>query len=240
MDLEGETFHDALGYALSLKGHTFIHAYDDDLVIAGQGTVGLEVLEDSNGIDAILVPVGGGGARRCAAAAVKESSFKGQVVGVQSQAASSAFLSLNEGSVRSVVSLKTLADGIAVGRVGEKTFPVIQRYVDRMLLVREDAIAMAILFFIERESKFVVEGAGAVPLAALLERKEFFRGKRVVLIASGGNIDLTLVDRIIYRGLLTQRGGSSYSRLLPTTYRARCKRWRRSSLPTGAHTRRHP
>ena len=98
--------------------------------------------------------------------------------------------------------LHTLADGIAVGRVGEKTLPLIKKYVDEILTVGEDAIAMAILLFME-QSKFVVEGAGAAPLAALIENKERFRGKRVVLIASGGNIDLTLIDRMIYKGLLT-------------------------------------
>ncbi len=202
VDLEGETFQDALQYALSLKGRTFIHAYDDDLIIAGQGTIGLEIIEDLDRVDAILVPVGGGGLIAGIAVAVKESLCPARVVGVQSQAAGSAFLSFNQGSARRVAPLHSLADGIAVGRVGEKTFPVMQRYVDEMLLVQEDTIAMAILLFIER-NKSVVEGAGAVALAALLEHKELFRGKRVVLIASGGNIDLTLVDRMIYRGLLT-------------------------------------
>ena len=202
VDLQGETFQEALDYALSLGDHTFIHAYDDDLVMAGQGTIGLEILEELDDIDAILVPVGGGGLIAGIAVAVKESSRPARVVGVQTQAAASAFLSFNEGFVRDVVPLHTLADGIAVGRVGAKTFPVIQHYVDEMLLVQEDTIAMAILLFLER-NKSVVEGAGAVPLAALLEHRDAFRGKRVVLVASGGNIDLTLVDKMIYRGLLT-------------------------------------
>jgi threonine dehydratase len=202
VELQGEIFQEALDYALSLKGHTFIHAYDDDLVIAGQGTIGLEVVEDLDCIDALLVPVGGGGLIAGIAVAVKESLCPARVVGVQAQAAASAFLSFNEGSARSVVPQHGLADGIAVGRVGELTFPAMQRYVDEMLTVEEDTIAMAILLFLER-NKSVVEGAGAVPLAALFEHRDLFRGKRVVLIASGGNIDLTLVDRMIYRGLLT-------------------------------------
>jgi threonine dehydratase len=202
VDLQGETFQESLDYALSLEGSTFVHAYDDDLIMAGQGTIGLEIIEDLDRVDAILVPVGGGGLIAGIAVAVKESSCRARVVGVQSQAAASAFLSFNEGSIRSTVPLQTLADGIAVGKVGQLTFPVIARYVDEMLLVQEDSIAMAILLFLER-NKSVVEGAGATPLAALIEHKELFRGKRVVLVASGGNIDLTLVDRMIYRGLLT-------------------------------------
>lgn len=202
VDLRGETFQEALDYALSLKECTLIHAYDDDLVIAGQGTVGLEIIEDLDGVDAILVPVGGGGLVSGIAVAVKESSCRARVVGVQAQAAPSAFQSFSNGAIASVIPRQTLADGIAVGRVGEKTFPVIKRYVDEMLLVQEDAIAMAILLFVER-NKSVVEGAGAVPLAALFEHRDLFRGKRVVLIASGGNIDLTLMDKMIYRGLLT-------------------------------------
>jgi threonine dehydratase len=202
VELQGEIFEEALAYALSLKGHTFIHAYDDELIIAGQGTIGLEVVEDLDRIDAIIVPVGGGGLVAGIAVAVKESLLPAQVIGVQAQAAASAFLSVNEGFARSVVPQQTLADGIAVSRVGTLTFPMMQHYVDEMLTVEEDTIAMAILLFLER-NKSVVEGAGAVPLAALLEHKDLFRGKRVVLIASGGNIDLTLIDKTIYRGLLT-------------------------------------
>lgn len=202
VDLQGETFQEALDYALSLKGYTFIHAYDDDLIIAGQGTIGLEIIEDLDRCDAILVPVGGGGLIAGIACAVKESLLPVRVVGVQSEAAASAFLSSKEGSIISVTPQRTFADGIAVGSVGEKTFPVVQRYVDEILLVREETIAMAILLFMER-NKSVIEGAGAAPLAALFEHRDLFRGKRVVLVASGGNIDLTLVDKMIFRGLLT-------------------------------------
>lgn len=200
--LHGETFQEALDYALSLKESTFIHAYDDEMIIAGQGTIGLEVMEDLDSIDAILVPVGGGGLIAGIAAAMKESCCPAQVVGVQTDSAVSAFRSFHEGVITSATPFHTLADGIAVARVGEKTFPMIRHYVDEMLLVREDTIAMAILLFMER-NKSVVEGAGAVPLAALFDHGDRFKGKRVVLVASGGNIDLTLVDKMIYRGLLT-------------------------------------
>jgi threonine dehydratase len=202
VDLHGETFQDALDYAMSIGNGAFVHAYDDDLVIAGQGTIGLEIMEDLDDFDAVLVPVGGGGLIAGIATALRESFHRATVIGIQAEAARSAFDSFNKGSIRTVTPAQTLADGIAVGRVGEKTFPAIRRYVDQMLLVSEDTIAMAILLFMER-NKSMVEGAGAVPLAALLEHRDLFSGKRVVLVASGGNIDLTLVDKMIYRGLLT-------------------------------------
>ena len=202
VELFGETFQEALDHALTLTDYTFVHAYDDEQVIAGQGTVCLEIADELDRIDAVLVPVGGGGLIAGCAVAIKETLPKTQVIGVQAQAAPSALLSLKEGVPVNTFPLHTLADGIAVGRVGEKTLPLIRKYVDTILTVGEETIAMAILLFMER-SKFVVEGAGAVPLAALLENKERFRGKRVVLIASGGNIDLTLIDRMIYKGLLT-------------------------------------
>ena len=202
VELRGETFQDALDYALSLEDYTFIHAYDDEGVIAGQGTLGLEIVEGLDGIDAVLVPVGGGGLIAGAAKAIKEVSPRVQIIGVQAKEAPSAFLSLKEGSVIPVTPRHTLADGIAVNRVGEFAFPLIKKYVDGIVTVREETIATAILLFMER-NKFVVEGAGAVPLAALIEDEERFSGKRVVLVASGGNIDLTLIDRMIYKGLLT-------------------------------------
>lgn len=202
VELKGETFQEALDYAKSLKDYTFVHAFDDDQIIAGQGTIGIEILDGLEGIDAILVPVGGGGLISGIAVAVKEKRPDIRVIGIQAELATSAFLSFEQKSIVTVVPGHTLADGIAVGRVGEKTFAIMSRYVDEMRAVGEESIAMAILLFMERE-KFLVEGAGAVPLAALLEDKEQFRGKRVVLVASGGNIDLTLIDRMIYKGLLT-------------------------------------
>ena len=202
VELFGETFQEALDHALTLTDYTFVHAYDDEQVIAGQGTVCLEIADELDHIDAVLVPVGGGGLLAGCAVAIKEAFPETQVIGVQAQAAPSAFLSLKEGVPVAALPLHTLADGIAVGRVGEKTLPLIRTYVDAILTVGEETIAMAILLFMER-CKSVVEGAGAVPLAALIENKERFKGKRVVLLASGGNIDLTLIDRMIYKGLLT-------------------------------------
>ncbi len=200
--LYGETFKDALEYAMSQKGYVFIHAFDDDEVIAGQGTVGLEISEEMENIDFVLVPVGGGGLIAGVSTAVKALSPKTEVIGVQTESAPSAYLSFKEKSVLEKVPLPTLADGIAVGKVGAKTIEIMNRYVDDVVLVKEDSIAPAILLFLERK-KLVVEGAGAAPLAALMEGKERFAGKRVVLVVSGGNIDFTLIDKIIHKGLVS-------------------------------------
>jgi threonine dehydratase len=200
--LYGDSFSEALAYALSQKDYEFIHAFDDDAIIAGQGTVGLEIAEDLRDADYVLVPVGGGGLVSGLAVAVKSLSPKTRVIGVQTAAAPSAYVSFRDNKVSERPPLATIADGIAVGRVGERTFEVIGRYVDDMFLVEEDDVAMSILLFLERK-KLVVEGAGAVALAALLANKKIFEGRRVVLVVSGGNIDFTLIDRIIHKGLVT-------------------------------------
>jgi threonine dehydratase len=200
--LFGQLLQEALDHALSFRDAAFVHPYDDDDVIAGQGTIGIEVIEDLPDVDAVLVPVGGGGLAAGVSLAVKALSPRTQVIGVQAEAATSACRSFRERKVCEHVPGTTIADGIAVGRVGERTLAVMERYVDDMLTVSEDAISRAILLFLERK-KLVVEGAGAAGLAALLEKGERFRGKRVVLVVSGGNIDFTLVDRIILRGLAT-------------------------------------
>ncbi len=200
--LFGESFNDALEYALSQKDCIFIHAFDDDAIIAGQGTIGIEITEDMEDVDYIFVPVGGGGLIAGIATAVKTLSPKTKIIGVQTRAASSAYISFKEKRITGRTPFATVADGIAVGRVGERTFEIIERYVDDMLLVDEDSIAMSILLFLERK-KLVVEGAGAVTLAALMGNREKFKGKRIVLVVSGGNIDFTLIDRIIHKGLIT-------------------------------------
>lgn len=200
--LHGQQFSDALNHALTRKDALFIHPFDDDDVIAGQGTVGLEIAEDLREIDAVLVPTGGGGLLAGTSTAFKSLSPSTKIFGVQAASATSACVSFGEHKVCERVPGPTIADGIAVGRVGERTLPLMAAHVDAMLTVDEDAIARAILLFLERK-KLVVEGAGAVPLAALLENADRFRGKRVVLVVSGGNIDFTLVDRIILKGLVT-------------------------------------
>ncbi len=200
--LYGERFDDALSYALSRKDALFIHPFDDDEVIAGQGTIGVEVCDELRDIDAVLVPVGGGGLIAGVAAAVKALAPRTEVIGIQAASATSACVSFGRHQVCERVPGPTIADGIAVGKVGERTLALMTANVDSMLTASEDAIARAILLFLERK-KLVVEGAGAVPLAALLENCERFRGKRIVLVVSGGNIDFTLVDRIILKGLVT-------------------------------------
>jgi threonine dehydratase len=202
VELHGEKFSDALNYALTRKDALFIHPFDDDDVIAGQGTTGLELAEDLREIDAVLVPVGGGGLLAGIAAAIKARSPSTEIVGVQAEAATSACVSFGEHKICERIPGPTIADGIAVGRVGERPLALMAAHVDAMLVVHEDAIARSILLFLERK-KLVVEGAGAAPLAALLENADRFRGKRVVLVVSGGNIDFTLVDRIILKGLVT-------------------------------------
>ena len=200
--LHGRRFQEALDHALSRRDAVFVHPYDDDDVMAGQGTIGLEVLEELKDIDAILVPVGGGGLVAGVALAVKALSPRTAVIGVQTEAAASACRSFREKNVCEHLPGTTIADGIAVGRVGVRSLAVMERCVDDMLTVSEDSISRAILLFLERK-KLVVEGAGAVGLAALLENVARFRAKRLVLVVSGGNIDFTLVDRIILRGLAT-------------------------------------
>lgn len=199
--LHGESFKEALDYALSQKDYTFIHAFDDEEVIAGQGTIGIEIIEDLKDVDIILVPVGGGGLISGISTAIKTLSPKTKTIGVQTESALSAYVSFREKKISDKPPLPTLADGIAIGRIGNKTFEIMNKYVDDVIFVSENSIAMAILLFLERK-KLVVEGAGAVPLAALLENRENFNGKRIVLVISGGNIDFTLIDRIIHKGLV--------------------------------------
>jgi threonine dehydratase len=160
--LHGESFQEALQYARSQKDYDFIHAFDDEKIIAGQGTIGLEIIEDLKDIDAIIVPVGGGGLISGIAVAVKTLSPGTEIIGVQTSSAASAYTSFREKKIAESVPTYTLADGIAVGKIGDITFDIINKYVDDMMIVDEDSIAMAILLFLERK-KLVVEGAGTVP-----------------------------------------------------------------------------
>lgn len=211
--LQGRQLSDALEYARTLSDAAFIHPYDDDDVIAGQGTIGLEIVEALPAIDAVLVPVGGGGLIAGIATVFRELSPRTAVVGGQSESATSACRSFREKRVCASEPRSTIADGIAVGSVGERTLGIMEQRVDDLLVVDDDAIARAILLFLERK-KLVVEGAGAVPLAVLLGNGKRFRGKRVVLVVSGGNIDFTLVDRIILKGLATSGRIGTFSIVL--------------------------
>lgn len=201
VELHGEGFSEALNYAQSQREFQFIHAFDDEEVIAGQGTLGLEILEDLKTVDSVLVPVGGGGLISGVALAIKTLSPLTEIIGIQTERAPSAFLSFKKNEPVEIKPLQTIADGIAVGRVGNIPLEIINKYADEVLTVREDSIAQAILLLMERK-KLLVEGAGAVPLACLIENPERFRKKTVVLILSGGNIDLTLMDKILHKGLL--------------------------------------
>ncbi len=202
---KGATLSDGLEEVQRLEeeeGLTMVHAFDDRDVIAGQGTIGLELLEQLPEVDTVVAPIGGGGLISGIAVAVKTMKPAVRFVGVEAEAAASARASRDAGAIVGLESAQTLADGIAVKRIGERTFPLIQTYVDEIVTVSEEEIATAILHLLERE-KTVAEGAGAVPLAALMAGKiPVSSDDQVVGILSGGNIDVNIIARIIERGLL--------------------------------------
>ncbi len=198
-------YDDAYNRALELKeekGYTFVHPFDDENVIAGQGTIGLEVINDRDDIDAVIVPIGGGGLISGVACAIKSINPRIKVYGVQAAGAPSMLRSVQGGSIQRLDSVSTIADGIAVKQPGELTFEMVNQYVDDIALVTEDEIATAILTLIEKQ-KMIAEGAGAVSVAAAMFNKFPIAGKKVVSIVSGGNIDVTSLSRVIERGLLT-------------------------------------
>ena len=202
----GATLDEAMTEARRLEreeSRILVHAFDDERVIAGQGTIGLELLEQLENVTAVIVPIGGGGLISGIAIALKEQRPSVKVFGVEAAAAPSALASRNAGRIVRLESADTLADGIAVKRVGEQTFPLIERYVDDIVSVSEDEIAVAIHLLLEHE-KVLAEGAGAVPLAALMAGKLPIRaGDVAAMVLSGGNIDVNMVERIIARGLVT-------------------------------------
>jgi threonine dehydratase len=200
--LFGQNTDEALAraQALAQEGRSFIHPFDDDEVIAGQGTIGLEILEDLPEVEAIIVPVGGGGLIAGISTIVRKRRPSVEVIGVEASNAQPALVSLRRKRVVEVPIKPTLADGIALRKVGERTFPVIQKNVSEILTVREDEIASAILLLMERK-RILAEGAGAAPLAALLSGRWKGKAKRIVLVISGGNIDIHLLDRILEKGL---------------------------------------
>ena len=198
-------YDDAYNHALKLRdemGYTFVHPFDNEDVIAGQGTIGLEILNNLNNIDAIVVPIGGGGLISGIAYAVKQLSPKTKVYGVQAEGAASMFRSVKDGKRGKLPSVSTFADGIAVKEPGVNTFDICSKYVDDIVTVSEDEISSAILALIEQH-KMIAEGAGAVSVAAVMFNKLPVENKRVVCVVSGGNIDVTILSRVIERGLLT-------------------------------------
>jgi threonine dehydratase len=202
--LHGSNFDEAYERARALgaeRGLVFVHPFDDARVVAGQGTLGLELLEQLPDVEAVVVPVGGGGLIAGVALAIKAKQPDVQVIGVQSSALPAMARALERGERVRVEPAPTIADGIAVRQVGALTFELARRWVDRVVTVDEEELANAVLLLLEIE-KTVVEGAGAAPLAALLNRPLGLEGRRVALVLSGGNIDVTMVSRIIERGLV--------------------------------------
>ena len=184
------------------EGRTYVHAFDDEMVMAGQGTLGLEILEDLPEVETVIVPIGGGGLIAGVATALKEQDPDVRVVGVQAEGASSAARSLEKGGLIELDRVDTIADGIATRTIGEKTFEVIRERVDEVVTVPDEEIAMAIVHLLER-SKTLVEGAGAVSLAAILsDAVDVAEGEVVVPLLSGGNIDLNALTTLIMRGLV--------------------------------------
>jgi threonine dehydratase len=183
------------------EGRVFIHPFDDEDVIAGQGTIGLELLEQLPDLDAIIVPVGGGGLISGIAFAVKTLNPKCKVYGVQVCGASSMANSVEHGQIEELAGVTTFADGIAVKRPGNLTFDLVSKYVDEIVTVTDDEVATAVLALIEQQ-KLIAEGAGAVAVAAAMFNKVDIKGKKAVCLISGGNIDVNILSRVITRGLL--------------------------------------
>ena len=196
-------YDDAFNKAQELqkeKGYTFVHPFDDEDVIAGQGTIGLEILNQLENIDAVVVPIGGGGLISGVAYTVKSLKPQIKVYGVQAANAPSMFESLKKKEQITLDTVSTFADGIAVKHPGDLTFDLVSKYVDEVVTVSEDEIAMAILTLMERQ-KLIAEGAGATAVAAVLSDKIPVDNKNVVCIVSGGNIDVNILSRVLTRGL---------------------------------------
>ncbi len=193
--------HDKAVQLVNETGATFIHPYDDDEVIAGQATIGLEILDQLEGVENIIVPIGGGGLISGVAFAVKSLKPEIKVYGVQAAGAPSMFNSFKNHQREVLESVSTFADGIAVKNPGETTFEIISKYVDDIVCVSEDEIAAAILALIERQ-KLIAEGAGAVSVAAAMFNKLPIENQKTVCLISGGNIDVNILSRVITRGLV--------------------------------------
>ena len=204
-------YDDAYKRALELRderGMTFVHPFDDEYVIAGQGTIGMEIMTEMDDVDAVIVPIGGGGLIAGVACAIKSISPHVKVYGVQAAGAPSMHNAIRAGQVETLPAVSTVADGIAVKRPGDTTFEMVRQYVDDIALVTEDEISSAILALIEKQ-KMIAEGAGAVSVAAAMFNKFPLEGKKVVCLVSGGNIDVTSLSRVIERGLMKSGRSSS-------------------------------
>jgi len=206
VELHGESYDDAKSFAVKLaaeKHLTYIPGFDDPDIIAGQGTLGLEIVQDMPDLDAVVVPIGGGGLISGIAVAVKSLKPSVRVIGVEPVHAPTLHESLRRGRLVRIETQPTLADGLAVAEGGKLCFQIIQKLVDQVILVDEGQIALSVLRLLELE-KTVVEGAGAVPLAAAMDKSMGLAGKNVVLVLCGGNIDVTTIARVIDRGLAAE------------------------------------
>src|SRR5665213_605036 len=202
--LHGANYDEAYAEALRIceeEGLTFLHPFDDVAVINGQGTIGLELLQQVPELEAVVVPIGGGGLVIGGGCAIKESNPGIRVIGVQTERIPSMLRATERGELVTVPADATIADGIAVRRAGELTVPLVQRFVDEIVTVDEEEIANAILILLEKE-KTLAEGAGAVALAALLQRKTSLESQKTAVLVCGGNIDVSLLAKIIERGLV--------------------------------------
>lgn len=197
-------YDDAYKKAIELRdenGYCFIHPFDDPDVIAGQGTIGLEIMEQLPNVDAVVVPIGGGGLISGVAYTIKQINPNCKVYGVQAQGAPSMENSINDGQIETLPKVQTIADGIAVKTPGNLTYDLVKEYVDGIVTVSDDEIALAILTLLEQQ-KLIAEGAGAVPVAAVLAGKiPDIDGKNICCLVSGGNVDVTVLSRVIERGL---------------------------------------
>jgi threonine dehydratase len=211
--LDGEDYDGAFTRAHELcreRNLTFIHAFNDPFIIAGQGTVGLELYQQDPQMDAVVLPVGGGGLIAGVALALKTANPRIRIIGVQAEALPSMKAALDAGAPVRLPAAPTIADGIAVRCVGDTPLELVRRYVDEIVTVTEGEIARAVLLLLEVE-KTVAEGAAAVPLAALVNDKTGLSGKNVCLVVSGGNIDVNLIARIIEQGLIQDGRLSRFS-----------------------------
>ena len=204
--LHGANYDEAVSLARKLEAEhrmLYVPAFDHELVMAGQGTIGLELLDDLKDAETVVVPIGGGGLISGIATAVKAIKPSIQVVGIEAAGAPSAFMSRRKGKIVSLKTAHSLADGIVVKQIGQKTFPVIEQLVDDIVTVKEEEIAHAIVSLMEK-TNLVVEGSGAVGLAALLYGHFKPKGGKTVIVLSGGNIDLQTLSRVVERGMLAE------------------------------------
>ncbi len=215
--LAGNIYDEAYAKACEIceeTGAEFIHPFDDEDVMAGQGTIALEILRDLPIVDMIFVPAGGGGLISGVAACAKQINPRIQIIGVQAEGAPAIANSFRSGTRQPSETVRTIADGIAVKSPGEKTFEYIQQYVDRVVTVSDDEISAAVLLLLER-AKQVVETSGAASLAAVLNHKVDVAGKKVVCVLSGGNIDVSFIHKIVEKGLVTRCRQLKFSILMP-------------------------